>query len=360
MSRTFKATGVATIMGINTDAVRRATDESSIDVARQESGPKTRTYTPNNIYELAHWRFQKKSLAPAKRPVVMTIYAPKGGVGKSTIASNLACILPLMGLKTLVIDLDFQSNLTLAFGYDSELSHEEAKEDGIPVNQCVDHHFGSLFNQWPNGKKTLDEVIKMPYGPFGPHLIPSDVSLDNLDTIMTFEALNSRNSTSMISKMLTEGRSGKNPDIDLSSYDVIMFDAAPAKNRMTRSALLASDYVVAPISLEKFSTKAISYLSMVLKEMKEESGRCPELIIVGNFFDLNRTRVLNQTAMIRKAYNEAWLDAIIRRSEDFPKMLSSDSHELPLCLAKPSSPGAEDLRKVARDLMIRMGVLDET
>lgn len=355
--KTFKAQAVATLLGTTRDTVRRATDESQINVLRQETGPRTRIYTVENLYELAHWRYQKKGEQRARQPVVITCYVPKGGVGKSTISANLACILPLMGLKTLVIDLDFQSNLTLSFGYDSELSKEEAIEDNLPIDQCVDYHFGYLFTQWPAGKVPLQKVVKKPYGEYGPHLIPSDVSLDGLDTLMTYEALQSRNSISMIAKLLAEGRSGKNPDLDLSSYDVILFDAAPAKNRMTRSALLASDYVVAPISLEKFSTKAVSYLSEVLTEMQEESERCPELIIVGNFFDLNRTRVLNQTAMIRKTYNDAWLGSIIRRSEDFPKTLSSDAYELPLCLSKCNSAGAEDLRKVANDLMTKMGVI---
>ncbi|NHZ65871.1 ParA family protein [Massilia genomosp. 1] len=356
MTRTFKAQAIATILGTTSDTIRRATEESGLDVQRQETGPRTRIYTIENVYELAQWRAQKKGDKKPKKPVVVTVYVPKGGVGKSTIAANLACIFPTMGLKTLVVDLDFQSNLTLAFGYDSELSHEEAEEDGLSHERVVDHHFGSLFPQWPQAMP-LEEIIKKPFGEYGPHVIPSDVSLDNLDTIMTFEALESRNSASMFAKLISDGRTGKRPGVDLSSYDVIIFDAAPAKNRMTRSALLASDYVVAPISLEKFSTKAVSYLSRVLNEMKEEAGRCPELLIVGNFFDVTRTRVLNQTAMIRRTYNDQWMNSIIRRSEDFPKTLSSDTYELPLFLSKPNSPGAEDLRKVASDLLAKMGVL---
>lgn len=356
MTRTFKAQALATMMGTTSDTIRRATDESEILVQRQETGPRTRVYTIENVYELAQWRARKKGEKRAKRPVVITVYVPKGGVGKSTVSSNLASILPLMGLKTLVIDLDFQSNLTLSFGYDSELSREEAAEDAVPEERVVDYHFGCLFDRWPE-KQPLSKVLKKPFGEFGPHLIPSDVSLDGLDTLMTFEALENRNSVSMFAKLIAEGRSGKNPDLDLSSYDVILFDAAPAKNRMTRSALLASDYVVAPISLEKFSTKAVSYLSSVLTELKEQSNRCPELIILGNFFDQNRTRVLNQLSMIRRTYNDAWLSAVIRRSEDFPKTLSSDAFELPLCLSKPSSAGADDLRKVAQELMTKMGVL---
>lgn len=358
LSKTFKAQAVATLLSTSSDSVRRYVDESGISVLRQETGPKTRIFSIENIYELAQWRSKTYAKNRAKKPVVVTIYAPKGGVGKTTTTSNLASILPLMGLKTLAIDLDFQSNLTLSFGYDSELSPEEAAEANLPADRYVEYHFGHLFSNWPTGAQPLERVIKKPYGEHGPHLIPSDVTLDRLDTIMTFDALEGRNSDTAINRLIREGRAGTNPALDLSEYDVILFDAAPAKNRMTRGSLLASDYVVAPISLEKYSTKAVSYLSSVLHEMNNEYNRCPELIIVGNFFDQNRARVLNQLQTIRSAYENCWLDSIIRRSEDFPKTASLDEFDLPLCISKPSSIGAGDLRTVAEALMKRMGVID--
>jgi chromosome partitioning protein len=356
--KTYKAQAVATLLGTTGDSVRRYVDESKIAVMRQETGPKTRIFSTENVFDLANWRETKKGKKRAKRPVVMTVYAPKGGVGKTTLSSNLACIFPLMGLKTLAIDLDFQSNLTLSFGYDSELSHDEAVAAKIPLEKCVEYHLGHLFSNWPTGSVSLGKVIKKPYGEHGPHILPSDVTLDRLDALLTFEAISGRASEGAINKFLVDGRSKKTKAIDLSEYDVIMFDAAPAKNRMTRGALLASDYVVAPISLEKFSTKAVSYLSDVLREMQAEHERSPELIIVGNFFDQNRSRVLSQLATIRTTYNDQWLDSIIRRSEDFPKTLSSEEYDLPLYLSKPTSMGASDIRVVAEALMKRMGVID--
>jgi chromosome partitioning protein len=357
--KTYKAQAVATLLGTSGDSVRRYVDESGIAVLRQENGPKTRIFSVENVYELAHWRANKDSKKRVKRPVVMTIYAPKGGVGKTTLSANLASILPMFGLRTLAIDLDFQSNLTLSFGYDSELSPEEAAEAKIPLEKCVEYHFGHLFPNWPTGSLSLQQVVKKPFGEYGPHIIPSDVTLDRLDALLTYDALEGRPSDSAINKLIVEGRMKKSKTLDLSQYDVILFDAAPAKNRMTRGALLASDFVVAPISLEKFSTKAVSYLSTVLTEMQEQSNKSPELIIVGNFFDQNRTRVLNQLSTIRKNYEDSWLMSLIRRSEDFPKVLSNeDSDELPLCLSKPSSQGAADIRAVTEALIKRMGVFE--
>lgn len=356
--KTFKAQAVANLLRTSGDTVRRDVDEAGIQVQRQGGTVQTRMFTIENIFELARYRAQKNVKRKVKQPVTVTVYAPKGGVGKTTTSANLACLFQLLGLRTLVIDLDFQSNLTLSFGYDSELSPEEAEETGVSQEQCVEYHIGHLFPNWPSGQEPLEKVVKKPYGEYGPHLIPSDVSLDRLDMLLTYEALEGRSAELAINKLLKDGRTGKTPNIDISIYDIVMFDAPPAKNRVTRSALLASDYVLAPISLEKFSTKAVSYLSSVLGEMKEQYERCPELLIMGNFFDQNRPRVLQQLSTIRSAYEECWLNASVRRSEDFPKTLSSDEYELPLCLSKPTSTGAADLRVVADALVERMGVFE--
>ncbi|MDD3353259.1 ParA family protein [Zoogloea sp.] len=353
----YKVQAAAKLLETTVDSVRRYVDEAGVKVARQTNGPKTRQFTIENIFDIASWRQENKPKIKIKKKRVITVYAPKGGVGKTTLAANLACVFSLMGLKTLVIDLDFQANLTLSFGYDSEITDEEAEELEIPFERVVKHHFGHLVPGWPGGRMKLEDVLKMPFGASGPHLIPSDLTLDRLDTILTYDALEGKKSDLKIAALISEGLSSKNEYFNISNYDIVIFDAAPAKNRMTRGALLSSDYVLAPVSLERYSTKAVSYLSSVLQDMRDDFGRSPEMIMIGNFHLPNRLRVYSQVSKLSSEYPGSLLNVMIHRSEEFPKTLSEEDVQPPLVLAKPTGTAAEQIHKVGKEILHKMEMI---
>jgi chromosome partitioning protein len=357
--KTFKVQAVAKLLGVSVDSVRRDADDAGLEIERQGgAGPKTRIFSTENIFDLAAYRARKYGVTP-KVKRILTIYAPKGGVGKTTISSNIACILALMGLKVLVIDLDFQANLTISFGYDPELTPDEAAAAGVPQSICVEYHLGHLLPQWQQhhgGVQSLSDVVKKPFGENGPHLIPSEVTLDRLEALFTVEAIMSKKPELAIARWLEEGMSGRNLKLDLSQYDIIMFDAPPAKNQTTRGALLASDFAVAPVSMERYSTKSVSYLADVIGEMKNTYDKFPQLSVLGNFFDAKRVRVAAQVIALTSKYPEAWMDNQISTSEEFKKVLDEDDG-LPLALARPTSSAAEELRAATRELVERMGIL---
>jgi chromosome partitioning protein len=357
--KTFKVQGVAKLLGISVDSVRRDADDAGLQIERQGgAGPKTRIFTIENVFDLAAYRARKYGLAP-KVKRILTVYAPKGGVGKTTISSNIACILSLMGLRVLVVDLDFQANLTIAFGYDPELTPEEACAAGLPPSNCVEYHLGHLLPQWHQNGATqpFSKVIKKPFGDNGPHLIPSEVTLDRLEALFTVDAIMGKKPELAIARWLDEGLSGRNANLDLSRYDVVLFDAPPAKNQTTRGALLASDYTVAPVSMERYSTKSVSYLADVIGEMKDTYSKFPRLSVLGNFFDAKRVRVAAQVIALTSKYPEAWMDNQIGSSEEFKKVLDEDDG-MPLALARPTSAPAEELRAATRELVERMDLLN--
>ena len=355
--KTYKVQSVARMLGISVDSVRRDADDAGLQVERQGgSGPKTRIFSVENIFDLAAYRARRyDSTAKARR--IVTVYAPKGGVGKTTLTANMACVLSLLGFRVLVIDLDFQANLTIAFGFDPELTIEEARAAGLPDSVCVKYHLGHLLPLWRlnGGTKTFAEVVKKPFGEHGPHLIPSEVELDHLETLMTVEILQGKKPDLAIARWLAEGMSGKNKDMDLSAYDIILFDAPPAKNQTTRGALLASDVALAPVSMEKYSTKSVSYMARVIDEMKEDYGKFPSLAVLGNFFDASRVRVAAQVMALTSRYPNAWMNKQIGSSEEFKKVLDEDDN-LPLVMARPSATSATELRAAAKELLEKMNM----
>src|ERR1039457_965552 len=65
-SKVYKVQAAATLLGITTDSLRRNVDESKVNVIRNETGPRTRIFSVENIYEIAAWRARKKNTA--KKP----------------------------------------------------------------------------------------------------------------------------------------------------------------------------------------------------------------------------------------------------------------------------------------------------
>ena len=358
MSINYRATAAAAALSMTVDTLRRNADDAGVQIERKLIGASmARIFHPADLFAIARYRAENK-LAPAPtRRTTAAVWGPKGGIGKTTMAGNLAVAMGLMGLSVLVVDLDFQGSLTLSYGYDSELTAEDAAEKGLPADSVIDYHVGNLLPGSDN-RQTLGKVIKKPFGEDGPHLVPADLFLDMVDYKLLTATLQGQQSDLILTRWVVEGRSGKDSHCDLSGYDVILFDCPPSKNRLTRAALLASDFVISPVNFEHFSTKALSYLSGVLGDMKENYGKFPELMILGNAHDSQRIRSSVHVATIAARYKDALIQETVRRSEDFPRALD-DEPKMPLLLARPTSAAADDVRNVARAIAARMNIFSK-
>lgn len=67
----------------------------------------------------------------------IAVFNNKGGVGKTTLTYHLGCALAELGYKTLLVDLDPQSNLTL-FGLDPERLHDIWQVEDAFIDDFVD------------------------------------------------------------------------------------------------------------------------------------------------------------------------------------------------------------------------------
>ncbi len=124
-------------------------------------------------------------------PYLVRISSEKGGVGKTTVATNMSVALKLMGFKTLLVDFDF-SNPSVGF-------HMGLQEANSGVNAIMAK------------KISLANVISV-HGPTGLHVIPGEVDEKSMDVP----------SDERIAKFLRA--------LDKLNYNFILVDTAPGHN----------------------------------------------------------------------------------------------------------------------------------
>lgn len=260
--------------------------------------------------------------------IIICIYTPKGGVLKSTLAYNLAKILALHGIKTLIVGLDvIQSSITnYALPPKSYESLEEL--DKQPEYFGLYHHF---FEKVP-----LSNII-----------LPT--SLPTLDIIPETPELQH-----LIIKLLTMPRREflfKEKLVPQLPHQVIIFDNGPGWNLLVESSLAAANSVVVPMGCEIEAYKSIDKNLEVLFDYRDDAQ-----IEWDNFFQvatlLDSTKISRQ---IKDAYIKKYTDNIItppiRRN---PKGQEARAANLSIFEYAPTSELAQDYYSVTTEIWQRI------
>ena len=171
----------------------------------------------------------------------IAIINQKGGVGKSTTASQLASGLSLKGYRTLSVDLDAQGNLSYTAG---------AKTDGATA-------LGVLTGE----VKTEDAIQHTQSG----DIIPANKALAGADAFIADTGKEYR------LKEALESVSG--------SYDFCIIDTPPALGILTINALTACNSVIIPAQADIYSLQGIEQLAETMKPVKKYCN--PALAIEG-------------------------------------------------------------------------------
>jgi chromosome partitioning protein len=158
---------------------------------------------------------------------IIAISNQKGGVGKSSVATNLPVFLAALGKRVLLVDMDSQANATLSLG--------------IAPRKLPLSIYHSLM-----GQVSPSAIIrKSPF--FGYEIMPSSPDLAGA----TIELVNMEEREFKLNRILEKVKD---------SYDFILIDSPPSLGLLTLNALCAADEVLIPVQCEYLALEGLEQL----------------------------------------------------------------------------------------------------
>lgn len=205
----------------------------------------------------------------AQMAKVVSLINMKGGVGKTTLAMQLAHAADRDDVRVLAVDLDPQANLSQALMKPEDyVAHLRARKP------TVDHIFDGYVAPGSDGVPRpveTEKVILKRVGYWSDStldLIPSRLELAR--TVRTLPGKERR-----LAKALKQVRK---------DYDLILIDCPPTDSALTDAAYFASRYVLVPIKPEFMATIGLPLLARSLQEFRDENEDC-EIGIAGLVFN---------------------------------------------------------------------------
>jgi chromosome partitioning protein len=247
---------------------------------------------------------------------IISIANQKGGVGKTTTAINLSASIAAAENRTLLIDIDPQSNSSSGLGYQSN---------------------GKSIYQVLIGTEEIQDCIINSYMPYL-DILPSHINLVGAEIELV-----SFNSRETILKSALNTIKEK--------YDYIFIDCPPSLSLLTLNSLTASDSVIIPVQCEYFALEGLGQLLNTINIVKKHFN--PDLVIEGvllTMFD-TRLRLSHQVAdEVKKYFGDKVFSTVIQRNV---RISEAPSHAKPVILYDAVSIGAQNYIGLASELMKR-------
>jgi chromosome partitioning protein len=247
----------------------------------------------------------------------------KGGVAKTTSAVSLAGALVEMGLRVLVVDLDPQSNLTLALGH-------------IPHQKEV-----TIANVLLNSENISNAIV--------------ETQIENLDLVPS-------NSELGVAERFLPVR--KNYDTVLKTslggfldYDYIIFDCPPALGAVTLNALTAANLLIIPTQAEYFSAYALKNMMSAIRQVRSQNNPTMIYRILVTMYD---TRIRAHRTLREQLITTFGQDGLLNTIVEIDtKLRESPIIGIPIMHYVSKSRSALQYRALAEELIENVGELEQ-
>lgn len=257
--------------------------------------------------------------------ITIGVVNQKGGVGKTTTTVNLGAALAQNGKRTLLIDIDAQSNLTTHLGLGP-------KEDSDAVEKPLIPEF-TIYDVL-KGTKDIREVV-----------IHRSDNLDVVPSSLFLSAADLELGGVVGRELILKRSLGSVMD----SYDFILIDCPPALGLLSLNALAAVHRVVIPVQSEYLALHGVRQLLDTIDQVRSIYN--PALVVGGVLICLhdNRKRLARAVAdTIRAYFGDLVFDTIIRTNV---ALAEAPANGQTIFEYSPKSSGAEDYQALVQEIL---------
>lgn len=194
---------------------------------------------------------------------VLAFFNNKGGVGKTSLAYHLAWMFAGEGERVLACDLDPQANLTASFLDEDRL---ESLWDGQAGNRTIHQCVEPLTQVGDLRPPEIHRVSE------GLGLVPGDLALSGFEDILSGEWANALGGTNLYRpfRILTAFWQVMQKGAKAMDASLVLVDVGPNLGALNRSALVATDHVVAPLGADLFSLQGLRNLGPTLAAWRDD------------------------------------------------------------------------------------------
>jgi chromosome partitioning protein len=248
-------------------------------------------------------------------PRIMAVANQKGGVGKTTTATNLGACLAELGHRTLLVDLDPQANATTGLGLDPraiDVSMYDVLLREVPLEDCIEATaVRNLF------------------------VAPASLDLAGAEIELVPAFSRERRLASALEPLAGD-------------FDYVLIDCPPSLGLLTVNGLAAASEVLVPIQCEYYALEGLGQLLRNVELVKKNLNPTLEVsTIVLVMYDA-RTKLAAQVVdEVRHHFGEKVCRQVIPRSV---RLSEAPSFGQPIITFDPASRGALAYRLLAKEV----------